>query len=217
MNHAYAYGGVELTKQTLEYNFGIDCEYYMDVDFQGFIDIIDALGGVTVDVPYDMYYIEEGIDLKAGVQTLDGNKALQFCRFRGDARGDLGRIDRQQAFLVALKESLFSAGTLFKIPEISAAVTENMVTDFTGTQLLQIMLQFKDGVDFQTYQPEVVAEYIDEISYVMVTDNGRLLIDSLVAFEDVPAEINTVNNSLDVTVDPRTTVPEDTTVTEEVQ
>ncbi|MBQ6810640.1 MAG: hypothetical protein IJO94_04460, partial [Firmicutes bacterium] len=115
------------------------------------------------------------------------------------------------------KESLFSAGTLFKIPEISAAVTENMVTDFTGTQLLQIMLQFKDGVDFQTYQPEVVAEYIDEISYVMVTDNGRLLIDSLVAFEDVPAEINTVNNSLDVTVDPGTTVPEDTTVTEEVQ
>lgn len=153
LNHAYAYGGVELTKQTLEYNFGIECEYYMDVDFQGFIDVIDALGGVTVNVPRDMYYIEEGIDLKAGVQTLDGDKALQFCRFRGDSRGDLGRIERQQAFLVAVKESLFSAGTLFKIPELSAAVMDNMITDFTGTQLLQILLQFKDGVNLKHINP----------------------------------------------------------------
>ena len=216
LNHAYAYGGVDLTKETLAYNFGIECEYYMDVDFQGFIDIIDALGGVTVDVPYDMYYIEEGIDLKAGVQTLDGNKALQFCRFRGDSRGDLGRIERQQAFLVALKESMFSAGTLFKIPELSSAVMDNMVTDFSGTQLLQILLQFKDGVNFETYQPQIVAEYIDEISYVMVTDQGQALIDALVAFGEIPEGIEETTDNLDVTVDPAETVSADTVETEEV-
>jgi LCP family protein required for cell wall assembly len=216
LNHAYAYGGVDLTKETLKYNFGIECEYFMDVDFQGFIDIIDALGGVTVDVPYDMYYIEEGIDLKAGVQTLDGSKALQFCRFRGDSRGDLGRIEHQQAFLVALKESLFSAGTLFKIPEISSAVMDNMVTDFTGTQLLQILLQFKDGVNFETYQPQVDLALIDELSYVIVTDQGQLLIDSLVAFGEIPEGIDATTDNLDVTVDPNEVVPE-TTETEEVQ
>lgn len=201
LNHAYAYGGVELTKQTLLENFGIDCEYYMDVDFQGFIDIVDTLGGVTVNVPKDMYYPAEGIDLEAGIQKLDGDKALQFCRFRSDPKGDLGRIERQQAFLVALKESMFSAGTFLKIPELCTAVMENVKTDFSGTQILQIALAFKDGVDFQTYQPDNIPEYVEEVSYVFITDNGQALIDALVAFAPIPENINASSNTLDVTVD----------------
>lgn len=201
LNHAYAYGGVELAKETLKENFGIECEYYMDVDFQGFIDIIDALGGVTVDVPKDMYYPAEGIDLEAGVQKLDGDKALQFCRFRGDAQGDLGRIERQQAFLVALKESMFSAGTLLKIPDLCSAVMDNVQTDFTGTQILQIALALKDGVNFDTYQPDCTADYVDEISYVFITDTGQQLIDALVAFGPIPENIEATTNDLDVTVD----------------
>lgn len=201
INHAYAYGGVDLTKQTLESNFGIQCDYFMDVDFQGFIDVIDALGGITVDVPMDMYYPDEGIDLTSGVQELDGNKALQFCRFRSDGQGDLGRIDRQQAFLVALKEKLFSAGTLLKIPDICSAVIDNMQTDFTGTQMLQILLQFKNGVDFQTYQPDNIPQYKDDISYVFITDKGRALIDALVAFDEIPANIEATTDKIDVTPD----------------
>ncbi|MBQ2763600.1 MAG: LCP family protein [Firmicutes bacterium] len=201
LNHAYFYGGVDLAKQTLLENFGIDCEYYMDVDFQGFIDIVDTLGGVTVNVPKKMYYPAEGIDLEPGIQKLDGDKALQFCRFRSDPKGDLGRIERQQAFLVALKESMFSAGSLFKIPELCTAVSENVKTDFTGTQILQIALAFKDGVDFQTYQPDNIPEYLDGISYVFITDNGQALIDALVAFAPIPENINAPSNTLDVTVD----------------
>ena len=201
LNHAYFYGGVDLAKQTLLENFGIDCEYYMDVDFQGFIDIVDTLGGVTVNVPKKMYYPAEGIDLEPGIQKLDGDKALQFCRFRSDPKGDLGRIERQQAFLVALKESMFSAGSLFKIPELCTAVSENVKTDFTGTQILQIALAFKDGVDFQTYQPDNNPEYLDDISYVFITDNGQALIDALVAFAPIPENINAPSNTLDVTVD----------------
>lgn len=199
INHAYAYGGVNLTKQTLEANFGITCDYFMDVDFQGFIDVIDALGGITVDVPYDMYYPDEGIDLAAGVQQLDGNKALQFCRFRSDGQGDLGRIDRQQAFLVALKEKMFTAGTLLKIPDLSSSVMDNMQTDFTGTQILQILLQLKNGVDFQTYQPDNIPEYKDDISYVFMTEKGQVLIDALVNFEAVPADIEATTDKMDIT------------------
>lgn len=201
VNHAYAYGGVELTKQTLQENFGIECDYYMDVDFQGFIDIIDALGGVTVNVPRDMYYPAEGIDLEKGIQDLDGDKALQFCRFRGDARGDLGRIERQQAFLVALKESMFSAGTFLKIPELCSAILDNVQTDFSGTQILQIAMSLKNGVDLQTYQPDNIPEYKDNISYVFITDNGQALIDALVAFAPIPENIDAPANTLDVTVD----------------
>ena len=214
INHSYAYGGVDLVKQTLESNFGIKCDYYMDVDFQGFIDVIDALGGITLDVPRDMYYPDEGIDLTAGVQDLDGSKALQFCRFRSDGQGDLGRIDRQQAFLVAMKEKMFSAGTLLKIPDICSAVMENMQTDFTGTQILQILLQLKNGVDFQTYQPDNIPEYKDDISYVFMTDKGQKLIDALITFGEIPADIEATTDKIDITPDAAETQTE-TETTEE--
>ena len=214
INHSYAYGGVDLVKQTLESNFGIKCDYYMDVDFQGFIDVIDALGGITLDVPRDMYYPDEGIDLTAGVQDLDGSKALQFCRFRSDGQGDLGRIDRQQAFLVAMKEKMFSAGTLLKIPDICSAVMENMQTDFTGTQILQILLQLKNGVDFQTYQPDNIPEYKDDISYVFMTDKGQKLIDALITFGEIPADIEATTDKIYITPDAAETQTE-TEMTEE--
>ena len=214
INHSYAYGGVDLVKETLESNFGIKCDYYMDVDFQGFIDVIDALGGITLDVPRDMYYPDEGIDLTAGVQDLDGSKALQFCRFRSDGQGDLGRIDRQQAFLVAMKEKMFSAGTLLKIPDICSAVMENMQTDFTGTQILQILLQLKNGVDFQTYQPDNIPEYKDDISYVFMTDKGQKLIDALITFGEIPADIEATTDKIDITPDAAETQTE-TETTEE--
>ena len=214
INHSYAYGGVDLVKQTLESNFGIKCDYYMDVDFQGFIDVIDALGGITLDVPRDMYYPDEGIDLTAGVQDLDGSKALQFCRFRSDGQGDLGRIDRQQAFLVAMKEKMFSAGTLLKIPDICSAVMENMQTDFTGTQILQILLQLKNGVDFQTYQPDNIPEYKDDISYVFMTDKGQKLIDALITFGEIPTDIEATTDKIDITPDAAETQTE-TETTEE--
>lgn len=198
INHAYAYGGVDLTKQTLAYNFGIECDYYMDIDFQGFIDVIDVIGGITVNVPMDMYYPDEGIDLKAGVQTLDGNGALQFCRFRSDGQGDLGRVDRQQAFLVALKKEMFSAGTVLKIPDLCTAVQDNVLTDFTGLQLLQVMLAMKDGFDLQTYQPDNVPDYKNDISYVFVTKKGTALIDALVSFSDIPEGIDATTDKVDI-------------------
>ena len=201
INHAYAFGGVELTKQTLESNFGIKPDYFLDVDFQGFIDVVDALGGITLNVPMKMYYPDEGIDLEPGVQELDGSKALQFCRFRSDGKGDLGRVDRQQAFLVALKEEMFQAGTLLKIPEICTAVMSNMQTDFTGTQMLEILLQLKNGVDFQTYQPDGIPDYKDDISYVFTTEKGQRLIDALVSFDDIPSDIKATTDKVDVTPD----------------
>ena len=218
INHAYAYGGRELMHQTLEYNFGIDPDYFLDVDFEGFKQMVDAVGGITVNVPYDMVYEadpmfpDDNIDLKAGVQTLDGQTALQFCRFRADGMGDLGRIDRQQAFLVAMKEKMFSAGTVLHIPELCTAVMENMETDFSGTQMLQIMLKLKNGVDFQTYQLDAIPEYKDDISYVFVTEKGRQLIDALNAFGEIPENIEATTTKTDITPDGSLT---DDSVTEE--
>lgn len=211
INAAYAYGGVDLTKKTLSSNFGIDIDYYLDVDFKGFSDVIDALGGITINVPMDMHYSAEGIDLEAGVQELDGNEALQFVRFRSDGQGDLGRIDRQQAFLVALKEEMFSAGALLKIPDICSAVMENMDTDFTGTQILQLLLDLKNGFDLETYQPDGIAEYKNDISYVFTSDSGQELIDALSSFGEIPAGIKATTNDLDLSADGASSTTENTT------
>ncbi len=211
INAAYAYGGVDLAKQTLASNFGIDIDYYLDVDFQGFSDVIDALGGITINVPMDMHYSAEGIDLKAGVQKLDGDEALQFVRFRSDGQGDLGRIDRQQAFLVALKEELFSAGALLKIPDISSAVMKNMDTDFTGTQMLQALLDLKNGFDFETYQPDGTAEYKNDISYVFINDTGQKLIDALSSFGEIPAGIEATTDKIDLNAASTSVTSEKTT------
>ena len=99
INHAYAYGGRELTQKTVEELLGIKINNYVMVDFKGFTGLVDAIGGIDIDVEKDMYYHDtwDGftVDLKKGRQHLDGKTAIQYVRFR-DEEGDIGRIRRQQ-------------------------------------------------------------------------------------------------------------------------
>lgn len=138
LNSAYAYGGVALTKKTLESWIDVEIDKYVCVDFNGFIAIVDALDGVDYEVEMDMVNSSEGINLSAGYQHLDGDEALQYVRFRGTANADIGRMDRQQKFLVALAEQAMSASTLLKLPQIITAVNENITTDFTLTEILNL-------------------------------------------------------------------------------
>ncbi|MEG0873762.1 MAG: LCP family protein [Clostridiales bacterium] len=171
INHAYAFGGIDLTKKTLKENFDINIDYTAEVDFQGFRDVIDALGGVTIDVPMRMDYAAEGIDLQPGLQTLDGDQSLQFCRFRGDGQGDIGRVARQQEFITTLKDQLLSMGTMLKIPDLCSAIKNNVVTNLTGTQLLQILMSISDGFDLITVEPPGEGRYQDGVSYYFLYEN----------------------------------------------
>lgn len=112
-------------EQTFEQVFCITIDYYAMMDLNGFVNIVDALGGVEVDVPFDMKYKDPiqnlNINLKKGLQTLDGNEAEQFIRFRADyVEGDIGRVDAQKIFISAclnkVKES-FNVSTVAKIAE----------------------------------------------------------------------------------------------------
>ena len=108
INHAYAYGGSKLSKSVVEKLLGIPIEYTVVMNFQGFVRMIDALGGVTIDVEKRMYYSDPYdddrglyIDLHPGVQKLNGKAAIEYVRYR-DEEGDIGRVARQQKFLTAL-------------------------------------------------------------------------------------------------------------------
>ncbi|MFW2381632.1 MAG: LCP family protein [Acidimicrobiales bacterium] len=114
INAAYAFGGPELLIKTVEGSLGIPIHHYAEIDFAGFIELVDAVGGVTIDFPYPAYDQKTGLDIAvAGPATLDSTQALAYVRSRNytevidgesviDPRGDLGRVKRQQAFLKAL-------------------------------------------------------------------------------------------------------------------
>ncbi len=190
INHAFVYGGIELSKATLEHNFDIEVDFMAQIDFQGFRDVIDALGGITIDVPMRMKYDGEGIDLQPGLQTLNGDQALQFCRFRSDGQGDIGRVARQQLFMTTLKEQMFSAGTLLKIPDLCTAIKTNVSTNLTGTQLLQIFMNLKDGVEMSTYTPPGEGRYQDGVSYFFIFDSTRdAFFNALNNYEEMPSDV----------------------------
>ncbi|MBQ5860328.1 MAG: LCP family protein, partial [Selenomonadales bacterium] len=111
INHAYAYGKGKLTRRTVENLLNIEIDYLVEVDRKGVEKMIDAIGGVEIDVEKRMYYEDpwddDGglvIDLEPGLQTLDGEEAVQYVRYR-DKEGDIGRARRQQKFLAAAMDS----------------------------------------------------------------------------------------------------------------
>lgn len=130
INAANVYGGADLARETVEKLLGVQIPYYVKTNFSGFKDIIDTLGGVNIDVEKRMYYPAEGINLKPGMQRLDGYNALAYVRFRHDALGDIGRTERQQKFLSALAKEMMRPSTIIKapilIPKLMDAVQTNL-------------------------------------------------------------------------------------------
>ena len=126
---------LETLQKTVQELTGEEIKGYIQTNFQGFKKIIDTLGGITVDVEKDMYYetgdIEDGyINLRKGVQRLNGDKALQYARFRHDALADISRTARQQVVLKAVAKEMFQLSTIpklpFLIPQIMNAVHTNL-------------------------------------------------------------------------------------------
>lgn len=160
INHAYAYGGVKESKETVENLLDIKIDRYVLVDTKAFPKIIDAMGGLLLYVDKRMYYEDpwddDGlvIDLYPGEQYLDGDRAIQYVRYRDD-EGDIGRIKRQQKFVKAVLNELMSAETLPKLPEIIKIASGAIETDFSATE----KIAFADNIR-KVYQKGLNAEMI---------------------------------------------------------
>ena len=113
INAAYAFGGTELLVQTVERNTGLRLDGYMEIGFGGFVNIIDALGGIRMCVPKAIKDRDSKLDLPKGCQTLSGVEALGYVRMRkADPRGDLGRVERQRDLLAAVADKAASPATV---------------------------------------------------------------------------------------------------------
>lgn len=143
INTAIIYGP-NTAMQTVGDLLGLPIQYYVYTDFQGFIKLVDAVGGVDYDVEKDMVYktVADGpeydIDLKKGFQHLDGNMALQYVRFRHDATSDFTRTERQRNFLKVVADKLKGTTSLVKLPTILSEVSPYIDTNLTITDMWKL-------------------------------------------------------------------------------
>lgn len=156
ITHAHAYGGPKLSVRTVEKLLGVPVNYYIAVDWQAFIKIVDILGGVNFNVEREMSYDDPyenlHIHLEKGYQHLDGQKAGQYVRFRSDELGDIGRVERQQKFMQALMNEMFKVGTIFKVPALVTTINKYVNTDMNVFTMIEVANTFKsmDSVSIVT-------------------------------------------------------------------
>lgn len=135
INATTVYGGPEMTREVVSELLGVPVPYHVVVDFNGFKEIVDIMGGVTIDVESRMYYRDPQesppfvIDLQPGEQRLDGDKAMQYVRYRGDGLADITRTQRQQKFLMALADEMLSPKVILKLPKLVPELNKNIDTN----------------------------------------------------------------------------------------
>jgi polyisoprenyl-teichoic acid--peptidoglycan teichoic acid transferase len=141
INAAHAYGGPELTCATVRDLFGIDPDYYIDLNFEGFQQVVDAVGGVDVNVheplDYDDNWGKLHIHLKPGQQHLNGYRAMGYVRFR-HTDNDLMRAQRQHEFIEALRARVTSPTAFLGLPNAVAAVRNNLHSNLSMDQMLTL-------------------------------------------------------------------------------
>lgn len=148
INHAYAFGGVELLRDTVVNLTGVPVNYYLVLNYASFPKIVDAVGGVDIDVAKRMKYEDKAqglsIDFQPGLKHMNGEDALKYVRFRMDAMGDMGRMKRQLEFAQAFLNKLTTPAILPRIPEVVELTLSEIQTDIPVKTALQLAGQLKD-------------------------------------------------------------------------
>lgn len=157
INEANVLGGPELVTQTLGYNLGnIRVDRYVRINTAAFREMVDLVGGIEVNVPQRMEYTDQTqglyIDLYPGWQTLNGDQAEQFARFRKES-GDIGRVQRQQLLLKALRERLTNPTVIPKLPQALRVLQRYVDTNLTLEEMLAIA---NFGLEIQPDQLQMV-------------------------------------------------------------
>lgn len=195
INAAYAYGGVPLATREVEELTGVTVNHVVVVDFASFPEVIDAVGGVTVDIPrpilsnpFDCPYGSraacdrwKGWRFAKGEQTLDGRRALIYARIRENRldpkENDLTRGSRQQQVVQALADKVVSFDGFIHLPFWGKKLTEPLATDLSATQLLELgWVKFRASTTLQCRLGGEPA-MIDGIFYLIASEDNAAVVD----------------------------------------
>ena len=143
INAANVYGGAPLAQEVVSEKLnGVEIDRYVRLDTHGLSALVDALGGIEVNVPKRMKYVDNtqklNIDLYAGVQTLNGEQAEGFSRFRNDEDGDIGRIQRQQIVLKAVKAKIANPAVVLNLPDLINVMQKHVDSNLSFDEMMAI-------------------------------------------------------------------------------
>ncbi|MDF2835916.1 MAG: transcriptional regulator [Paenibacillus sp.] len=165
INHSYAFGGAGMTMDTVEKFLDAPVNHYASINFEGFRDVIDAMGGIALPIEEDIVNKGYGHDkfvIEGGQDLYDGKDALNFVRYREDAGGDMNRTERHQQFLHAIIEKATSMKQWSKIPSFIDIMGDNFSTDMLPGQLIDMSQSMLTKGDLTMY------------SHTMLGQGGRL-------------------------------------------
>lgn len=174
LNHAYAFGGVDMSMDTIENLLDIPLDHYVSINMKGLKDLIDAVGGIEVNNKID--FTLDGIHVKKGKQTLNGETGLAYARMRHeDPEGDVGRQKRQREVVTKILKKAMSINGVGNYKKILKAVEKNMTTDLSWDDMLDIGTNYLSAFD-TIKQKQLVgqSEMIDDIYYQILGTNELL-------------------------------------------
>jgi polyisoprenyl-teichoic acid--peptidoglycan teichoic acid transferase len=177
INHAHAYGGPKASIEAVETMFNIPVDYYVKMNFHAFIDVVDALDGINVEVPYEMYEqnskdTANAVHLLPGMQSLDGEEALALARTR-KKDNDIERGKRQQEILKGVMQKAISANALTKYDDIIQAIGDNMETNMTFDEMKALSSYgLKKKLDMNTLSLEGEDTYIENVYYWLLDETS---------------------------------------------
>jgi polyisoprenyl-teichoic acid--peptidoglycan teichoic acid transferase len=173
INHAYAFGGVEMSMDTVENFLDIPIDYYMKVNMEGFEDVVNAVGGVTVNNSFT--FSQGGHNFPEGEILLNGKEALSFVRMRKqDPKGDFGRQQRQREVIQGVMRKGASFSSLTKFDDIFEALGQNVKTNMTFDEMVDIQKHYKSaGKNVEQIQLQGSGTMINKIYYQIVSDEEK--------------------------------------------
>jgi LCP family protein required for cell wall assembly len=215
INSAYSYGGPTLMVQTIRENLGIEVNHYVEVDFVGFIEMVDELGGIEMTFPYPARDAKSGLSVEAGTQMLDGEQALAFARsrkyqeYQNDAwvsvdASDLGRTQRQQEVVRAILTEMKTPASIAEAGQIAGSMAEHMTVDaaFATSSVASLAWDFRGvvtgSIDGQTLP--VYGDSVNGASIVMAAEpEASAMIDGFLSgvetIESAPLRVQVLNGN----------------------
>lgn len=176
INHAYAYGGPEMTIQLVEEFLEVPVDYYASVNMAGLANLVDSIGGVKITSPLTFEY--RGTQFHENqVRDVDGQKAMNFIRMRkDDPQGDFGRQNRQKILMMAIADKLMDL-SLFEYTKLVPFAVENVRTNANIAEAYGLYSQYKSAVrnmDIVDASDSYRGVMVNDIYYGVITDEGRI-------------------------------------------